>query len=267
MDNKLIDLIFFILFFLGTFGNLFAQNYQIDLSQVEYPVLNEDFRMGHPGFTGKEIKVNSLYMTIGNKPVVPVMGEFHFSRYDQCYWKETLLKMKASGVNIVSTYVIWIYHEEMEGRMDWTGNNNLRKFVQLCDEVGLLVHLRIGPYCNAEARNGGLPDWLIAKKYIRKRYNDPLYLAYVSKWYSSIARQVKDLYYKNNGPIMAIQLENEYVTEGHVVPHIMQLKKIAIEEGFDVPIYSMTHWMSSDYPRKEVIPYAGYYIETPWSPG
>lgn len=246
---------------------LCAQDYSIDLSRIEYPVLKHDFNMGHPGTPGKEIEINSLYMTKGGKPVLPVMGEFHYSRYDHRYWKETLLKMKASGVTIVSTYALWIYHEEIEGRMDWTGSNNLRKFIQLCNEVGLLVHLRFGPYCNAECRNGGLPDWLMQKKHIRKRYNDPLYLSYVRRWYQEVAKQVKGLLYKDGGPIMGLQIENEYVTEGHVVPHLMELKKMAIEVGFDVPVYSMTHWMSSDYPKRDIIPYAGYYIETPWSPG
>ncbi len=267
MDKKLIGQILFVLFFLFKASTAISQHYIMDLSQVEYPDLKEDFRMGHPGSRGKEIKVNSLYLTIGNTPVVPVMGEFHFSRYDHHYWRENLLKIKASGVNIVSTYALWIYHEEIEGRMNWIDNNNLRRFIELCDEVGLLVHLRFGPYCNAECRNGGLPDWLMQKKYIRKRSNDPLYLAYVQRWYSAVAKQVEGLLYKDGGPIMGLQLENEYVTKGHVVPHLMELKKIAIEEGFDVPLYSMTHWMASDYPKKDIIPYAGYYIETPWSPG
>nr|WP_262894875.1 beta-galactosidase [Snuella sedimenti] len=223
--------------------------------------------MGHPGRTGEEIKVNSLYLTKGGEPMLPVMGEFHFSRYDHRYWKETLLKMKASGVNIVSTYLLWIYHEEIEGQLDWTGNNNIRAFVELCQEVGLLVHLRIGPYCNAECRNGGLPDWLMKKTHIRKRYNDPLYLAYSQNWYKAIYKQVEGLLYKDGGPIMGVQLENEYVTKGHVVPHLMALKKMAVEVGFDTPLYSMTHWMASDYPKKDVIPYAGYYIETPWTRG
>ena len=248
-------------------GDLYATDYKIDLRKISYPVLKHDFRMGNPGPANQEIKVNSLYMTIGGEPVLPVMGEFHYSRYDHRYWKETLLKMKASGITIVSTYALWIYHEEIEGRMNWTGNNNLRKFIQLCDEVGLLVHLRFGPYCNAECRNGGLPDWLMQKTYIRKRYNDPLYLAYTRRWYQAVFRQVEGLLYKDGGPVMGLQLENEYVTKGHVVPHLMELKKIAIEEGFDVPVYSMTHWMASDYPKKEIIPYAGYYIETPWTRG
>ncbi|MBJ6369593.1 beta-galactosidase [Snuella sedimenti] len=244
-----------------------AQKYKIDLSQVAYPEIATDFKMGNPGKKGKEIKVNSLYMTEGGSPVLPVMGEFHFSRYDHRYWEETLLKMKASGIDIVSSYVFWIYHEEIEGQMDWTGNNDIRKFVELCKTIGLKLHLRVGPYINAECRNGGLPDWLMKKKYIKKRYNDPLYLEYVRNWYRAIYNQIEGFLYKEDGPIMGIQLENEYVRKGHVVPHLLELKKIAIEEGFDVPLYTMTHWMASDYPKKDIIPYAGYYIETPWSGG
>lgn len=242
-------------------------NYHLDLSRVKRNVKTGHLQMGHPGPSGREIEVNSLYMTIGGKPVVPVMGEFHYGRYDYRYWRETLLKMKASGVNIVSTYALWIYHEEQEGQVDWTGNNNLRQFIKTCQEVGLLVHLRIGPYCNAECRNGGLPDWLMAMKNVRKRYNDPVYLNYVRRWYKALFDQVNGFLYKEGGPVMGIQLENEYVTSGHVVPHLTELKKLAVEVGFDVPVYSMTHWMSTDYPKGELIPYAGYYIETPWTAG
>ena len=236
--------------------------YKIDLSKKQTPALNS-LQLGNKGPAGKEIEVNNLYMTIGGKPVLPVMGEFHFSRYDHRFWRDALLKMKASGVEIVATYVLWIYHEEMEGRLDWTGNNNLRAFIELCGELDLLVHLRAGPYCNAEARNGGYPDWL-KDKGAGVRTNDPLYLAYARKWYREVYAQVKGLLYKDGGPIMALQIENEFVSPGLLISHMMNLKKIAVEEGFDVPVYSMTHWMSVDYPKGEIVPYAGYYIETPW---
>lgn len=252
---------FFMLLFISV--QLHAQ-YQIDLRKVKEPSIKY-LELGNPGPAGKEIRVNNLYMTEGGKPVTPVMGEFHYSRYDHRFWKDELLKMKASGIDIVSTYVIWILHEEIEGSQEWTGNKNLRRFIELCKEVGLKVHLRAGPYCNAEIRNGGFPDWLVTNKNIKRRSNDPLYLAYCEKWYQSVYKQVEGFLYKDGGPVMALQLENEYVTPGMVVPHLMTLKKMAVETGFDVPIYSMTHWMASDYPKGEVIPYAGYYIEAPWT--
>ena len=240
-----------------------SAQYNINLSRVTPPSI-EYLKMGNTGPKGKEIRVNNLYMDEGGIPQLPVMGEFHYSRMHPNYWKDALLKMKASGINIVATYCLWSLHEEMEGELSWQEHLNLRRFIQLCKEVGLKVHLRIGPYCNAEIKNGGLPDWIIGNPNFRTRSNDPLYLNYVRHWYEAIYKQVKGLLYKDGGPIMAIQLENEYVSQGMIISHLMNLKKMAVEIGFDVPLYSMTHWMDSEYPKGEIVPYAGFYIEAPW---
>lgn len=246
------------------FGATLSAQHNIDLSQIDAPRI-EYLKMGNPGPKGKEIKVNNMYLEKGGVPQLPVMGEFHYSRTDHRYWRDALLKMKSSGINIVSTYCLWSLHEEIEGNISWKGNLNLRKFVEICHELGLLVHLRIGPYCNAEIQNGALPTWLVNNKNHTTRSNHPLYLNYVQRWYQAVYGQVKGLLYKDGGPIMALQLENEYVTPGLVVPHLTKLKQLAAETGFDLPIYSMTHWMSTDYPKGEIVPYAGYYIETPWT--
>lgn len=238
--------------------------YHINLSHVEYPHLNY-LKMGNPGPSGKEIRVNNLYLEEGGKPLLPVMGEVHYNRIHPRYWRDVLQKAKASGINIISTYCLWSLHEETEGTLQWQGQLDLHRFIELCKETGLKVHLRIGPYCNAEIRNGGLPDWIMNNHNLKVRTNDPLYLSYVRQWYKAIYNQIKGQLYKDGGPIIAIQLENEYVTPGLVVPHLMTLKKMAQEIGYDVPLYTMTHWMSSDYPKGELIPYAGYYIETPWT--
>lgn len=237
---------------------------KLDLSEVDPPKIKY-LQMGNVGPKGKEIRINNLYMEEAGVPLVPVMGEFHFSRMDARYWRDALLKMKASGVNIVSTYCLWMLHEEFEGELSWTDNLNLRRFVEICKELELKVHLRIGPYCNAEIRNGALPDWIVNNKNFNPRSNDPLYLEYVYRWYAALYDQIKGLLYKDGGPIMGIQLENEYVRKGMVISHLLNLKKIATKIGFDVPLYSMTHWMDSEYPKGEIVPYAGYYIETPWT--
>ena len=241
-----------------------SAQYKIDLSRVEYPKI-EYLKLGHPGPAGKEIRVNNLYMDEGGVPQLPVMGEIHYNRMDSRYWRDALLKMKASGINIVATYCIWSLHEEFEGELSWKGNLDLRRFVMLCQELGLKVHLRIGPYCNAEIRNGGLPDWIVNNKNLETRSNDPLYLAYSRRWYQAVYKQIEGLLYKDGGPIMALQLENEYVKRGQIIPHLTTLKKMAVEIGFDVPIYTMTHWMDSEYPKGEIVPYAGFYIEAPWT--
>ena len=239
-------------------------DYSIDLSRIKAPKLDY-LNMGDGGTGSRQIKVNNLYLEIGGKPQLPVMGEMHFSRTDERFWRDTLLKMKASGVNIVATYCIWSLHEETEGEMTWEGNRDLRRFLELCKEVGLLVHLRIGPYCNAEIHNGGLPEWIVNNKNLHIRSNDPLYLEYAGRWYDAIAAQMDGMLYKDGGPVMAIQLENEYAYPGKVISHLTTLKKMARERGMDVPIYTMTHWMDSEYPKGEIVPYAGFYIEAPWT--
>lgn len=256
---KYLLIIYLSIFFISpTWGQ-----YKIDMSQIDSPKIKY-MKLGHTGPPGKEIRVNNLYMEKGGIPQLPVMAEFHYNRLDHRYWRDALLKIKSSGVNVISTYILWVLHEEFEGRQNWTGRNDLHRFIELCGELDLQVHLRIGPYCNAEIRNGGFPDWMEFNKNFHCRTNDPLYLEYVKYWYKSIFKQVEDLLYKNGGPVIGIQLENEYVTQGLVVSHMKKLKEIAVQIGFDVPIYSMTHWMLSDYPKGELIPYAGYYMETPW---
>lgn len=238
--------------------------YKIDLSRIT-PTPVKDLELGHAGPTGKEIRVNNLYMDEGGIPQLPVMGEIHYNRMDHRYWRDALLKMKASGIDIVATYCIWSLHEEFEGELSWEGHLNLRRFIELCKELDMKVHLRFGPYCNAEIKNGGLPDWIVNNKNLVTRSNDPLYLEYSRRWFQAVYDQVKGLLWKDGGPIMALQLENEYVKEGMIVSHLLNLKKMAVEIGFDVPVYSMTHWMDSEYPKGEIVPYAGFYIEAPWT--
>lgn len=256
-----IQILLSVLFFVAL--DISAQ-YQIDLGKVAPPHVKY-LQLGHSGPSGKEIRVNNLYMEEGGIPQLPVMGEIHYNRMDSKYWRDALLKMKASGVNIVATYCIWSLHEEFEGELSWEGNLNLRRFIDLCKELDMKVHLRIGPYCNAEIKNGGLPDWIVGNKNLKTRSNDPLYLAYSRRWYQAVFDQVKGLLYKDGGPVIALQLENEYVRQGMIISHLLNLKKMAVEIGFDVPLYSMTHWMDSEYPKGEIVPYAGFYIEAPWT--
>jgi hypothetical protein len=215
--------------------------------------------------TGGVIGVNSRYLTRDGKPWLPVMGEFHFSRYPRAQWEEELLKMKAAGVDIVATYVIWIHHEEIAGQFDWSGQRDLRAFALLCAKHGLLLEPRIGPWAHAEVRHGGLPDWVLQQG--PTRVNDPAYLASASRWYAEIGRQLHGLMWKDGGPVVAIQLENEYSARGPGAgeEHILQLKKMAIESGLDVPLYVVTGWDNAVLPARAVIPvYGGGYPDAPW---
>lgn len=214
--------------------------------------------------TGATLGLNNRYLTLNGKPWLPVMGEFHFSRYPRAQWQEELLKMKAAGVNIVATYVIWIHHEEIKGQFDWSGQRDLHAFAELCARDGLYLFPRIGPWDHAEVRNGGLPDWVL--KQSPTRVNDPVYLASVYSWYGQIGEQLKGLLFKDGGPVIGIQLENEYSKRGPGAgqAHILELKKIAIASGLDVPLYIVTGWDNATIPQGAVIPVYGGYPAAPW---
>ena len=227
------------------------------------PLLINHLNMGGKNPKGEEINVTSRYFTRNGKPWIGVMGEFHFSRYSRENWHRELAKMKAGGITIVSTYLFWIYHEEIEGKMDFGGDNDIRAFIKECKDVGLDVVIRIGPWAHGECRNGAFPDWLLKKDY-KLRDNNEEYLAIVKKWYQSIYNEVKGLFYKDGGNIIAVQIENEFVDNAE---HLAKLKEIAVECGFIAPIYTVTGWNSASgakIPVDEVVPVFGGYCEAPW---
>ena len=216
--------------------------------------------------TGHTIAANSRYLVRDGKPWLPVMGEFHYSRYPEAEWEQELLKMKAGGVDIVASYVIWIHHEEEKGRFDWSGQRNLRRFAELAAQHGLYFYPRIGPWSHAEVRRGGFPDWLASEVGDNLRSNDSSYLAYVDRWYGEIAQQLRGMLWKEGGPIIGIQLENEYNQRGpgRGEEHILTLKRLALKHGFDVPLYTVTGWDNTVVPPAEVIPVFGGYPDMPW---
>ena len=213
---------------------------------------------------GQEIDINSRSLLFDGQPVFPVMGEMHYSRVPQAEWREELLKMKAGGVDIVATYVFWIHHEEIEGQWDWSGQRDLKKFLQTCHEVGLKVVLRCGPWCHGEVRNGGFPDWVQAHQDWKLRSTDTNFLAAVKALYAQIAEQMRGELWKDGGPVIGIQVDNEF---GGSPNYLIALKKIAIESGIDVPLYIKTGWpaMKTPVPLGELIPLFGAYPDGFWS--
>jgi hypothetical protein len=242
----------------------FALTYSIDARINPKEIRFGHLKMGNPGPAGKEFLLNNKYLTIDGKPVIPVMGEIHFSRCPREQWEDRILKMKANGINIIATYVFWIHHEETEGQFDWKGNHDLRAFIQLCQKHDLYVYPRIGPWCHGEVRNGGTPDWLITNKKVKDRSNDPAYQFYAERLYKNIAAQMDGLYYKDGGAIIGIQLENEYRRGPSGNAHILWLKQTARKYGMDVPMYTVTGWGNASVPQDEVIPLFGGYPEEPW---
>ena len=212
---------------------------------------------------GDEISLNSRSLLLDGQPWFPVMGEFQYSRVPESEWRDELLKMKAGGVDIVSTYVFWIHHEEIEGQWDWTGQRDLRKFVETCNDVGLKVIVRCGPWCHGEVRNGGLPDWVVAHKNWKSRSTDTNFLAAVKILYSQIADQLRGELWKDGGPVIGIQLDNEF---GGSPKYLLALKQMAIESGLDVPLYTKTGWpaMRMPVPLGQLLPLFGSYPDGFW---
>lgn len=207
-------------------------------------------------------------LTRDGKPFLPIMGEFHYSRYPARYWARELEKIRAGGVSIVASYVIWLHHEEEQGKISFDGNLNLRRFVELAGEAGLKYFVRIGPWVHAETRNGGFPDWVLQQQY-RPRTNDERYFADVQRFYKAIYEQLEGLFHGQGGPIIGIQIENEY---GHVgglsgeeaERHMRRLRLIAEEVGFAAPYWTATAWGGAY--TGGMLPVMGGYPDSPWDP-
>ncbi len=209
---------------------------------------------------------------LDGKRVFPIMAEAHYSRIPRESWKAELEKMKAGGVDWVSTYVIWVHHEEIRGQYEWTGNKDLHEFVRLIGECGMHCVLRIGPWSHAEVRRGGFPDWLAEEaeeQGYTLRSNDAPYMAHAKDFYEQIAAQVKDQLIGVGGPIVAIQIENEFGHAGGLggeegEQHMRNLRQMAKDAGMVVPVYTATGWGGAV--TGEMLPVMGGYCEAPWDP-
>ncbi|WP_140486991.1 beta-galactosidase [Flavobacterium sp. GSA192] len=290
---------------LGTFSISAQTNYSIDITKVNTEVKRGHLDLGGSNAKGDKIDVNSFYLERNGKPFIPVIGEFHFSRYPHQYWDEQLKKMKAGGITVVATYVFWNMHEFKEGTFNWSGDLDVRRFTELCAKNGLEVLMRVGPFAHGEIRNGGLPDWLYGRP-IDVRSNDQVYLFYTNRLYQEIGKQLKGLMFKDGGPIIGVQLENEYqhstapwgftyqdapkertvagrdkkiIQDGVGIntmgnefadvgrDHMKTLKKLAIDAGLIAPIYTATGWGYATIVEKGSIPVMAGYAYPFWTAG
>lgn len=282
---------------------VFSQDgYNITIPENTKEIFTGNLNLGGSDPVGNKINFNSFYMDVDGKPFIPIMGEIHFSRLPEQYWEEQILKVKAGGINVITTYVFWNMHEAEDGIFDWSGNLNLRKFLELCQKHDIYTIVRIGPFCHGEIRNGGIPDWIYGRPF-EVRSNDEGYLFYVKRLYHNIAGQLKGLYYKDGGKIIGIQLENElqhsaspwsfsypgqdkemtvanYDTEITQIgvsmqeketafaklgsEHLAALKKIALEEGMVVPMYTVTGWGMAAILEGETVPVTAAYAYPFW---
>lgn len=216
---------------------------------------------------GVKFEVDSRGFIVGGKHVLPVMGEIHFSRVPASEWRHELQKMKAGGITMVATYVFWIHHEPVEGQCNWSGNCNLHGFLEACREEGLPVILRVGPFCHGEVYQGGIPEWIVTKgqesKDYKLRTTAPGFLRAVERLYSNIYAQTTGMLWKDGGPIVGVQIENECRGPWS---YYMALKDMAVRIGFDAPFYTRTGWpkLNGNEEFGKMLPLFGDYADGFW---
>ena len=181
---------------------------------------------------------------LNGKPFVIKAAELHYPRIPEPYWDQRIKLCKALGMNTICLYVFWNFHEPEPGSFDFTGQKDLAAFCRLCQENDMYVILRPGPYVCAEWEMGGLPWWLLKKKDIRLREDDPYFIERVSIFEEAVAGQVKDLTIGNGGPIIMVQVENEYGSYGVSKEYVSKIRDIVRKNYGDITLFQCD-WSSN----------------------
>ena len=161
---------------------------------------------------------------LNGRPFVVKAAEVHYPRIPRPYWEHRIQMCRALGMNTICIYVFWNIHEQREGEFDFTGNNDVAEFCRLAQKNGLYVIVRPGPYVCAEWEMGGLPWWLLKKKDIRLRERDPYFMERVRIFEEKVGEQLAPLTIQNGGPIIMIQVENEYGSYGEDKPYVGEIR-------------------------------------------
>lgn len=233
------------------------------LPRIRVPLPAEPRRdhlpLGEPEGTPDRVEVTSRSIERGGRPWIPVTGEIHYSRIPRERWSEVLGHARAGGLDSVATYVLWQAHEPQPGEFSWTGNLDLRAFVELAGSHGLQVVVRMGPWAHGEARHGGFPDWLLDRG-TATRTNDPAYLELVERFYAQIVAQIADLTHAEGGPVVGAQMDNELYDQPQ---HLARLRTIAEDLGLRVPLWTATGWGGAQVPDS-LLPLYGAYADGFW---
>ena len=172
---------------------------------------------------------------LNGQPFVVKAAEIHYPRIPRPYWEHRIKMCKALGMNAVCIYIFWNIHEQTEGNFDFTGNNDVAEFCRLAQKNGMYVIVRPGPYVCAEWEMGGLPWWLLKKKDIRLREQDPYFMERVKIFEQKVGEQLSPLTIQNGGPIIMVQVENEYGSYGEDKAYISEIRDIVREAFTPLP--------------------------------
>jgi hypothetical protein len=183
--------------------------------------------------------MDSVNFLLDGKPYQIISGEIHYSRIPKEYWRHRIKMVKAMGCNTVATYAFWNHHEIEEGTFDFTSENrDLTKFIEIVEEEGMWLLFRPGPYSCGEWDMGGIPPYLLSIPDIKLRCMDARYMAAAEKYMKAMAEQIRPHLITNGGPIILLQIENEYGSFGNDRAYMQRLKEIWLENGMDISFYT-----------------------------
>lgn len=179
------------------------------------------------------------HFLLDGKPFQIRSGEMHYSRVPRPYWRDRLRKMKAMGLNTVATYMFWNMHEPEPGHFHFSGNDDVAAFMKAAKAEGMYVLLRPGPYACAEWEWGGYPYWLANIPDLKVRSRDPRFLEACSHYLKAVASQLTPFQVTNGGPILMVQVENEYGSYGDDKQYLGFIRDTLKHNGFNVPLYTV----------------------------
>jgi beta-galactosidase len=165
-------------------------------------------------------------------------GEVHAARVPREYWRNRLQMARAMGLNTVCAYLFWNQIEPLPGKFDWSGQADVAEFCRIAQEEGLWVILRPGPYACAEWEMGGLPWWLLKDDGIQLRTSDPRFMAAATNYLRAVGKELAPLQITRGGPILMVQVENEYGSYGKDSAYMGEMRKATLDAGFDVPLFA-----------------------------
>ena len=187
------------------------------------------------------------HFLMDGKPIQILSGAIHYFRVPPAYWEDRLKKLLACGFNTVETYVCWNRHERKPGQFDFSAQLDLERFIALAQSLGLYVIVRPGPYICAEWEFGGLPAWLLKDPDLALRCNDSRYLEKVKPYYEQVFRRVRPFLCTNGGPVIMVQVENEYGSYGDDLEYLRKILQIYEENGIDCLLFT------ADGPRMSML--------------
>jgi beta-galactosidase len=179
------------------------------------------------------IRVEGGQFMLDGKPLQIISGEMHYPRIPRAYWRDRLRKARAMGLNSITTYVFWNLHEPKPGAYDFRGQLDVAEFIREAQQEGLYVILRPGPYVCSEWDLGGLPAWLLADPRMELRSNQENFLRPAAAWLKRLGQELAPLQITRGGPIIAVQVENEYGSFGSDAAYMSRIRDLIAEAGFD----------------------------------